>query len=247
MWLWSIQKVLKTQMSEFPRMHPKSCFDGLSSQRLSDYDHTWVKIYKSLLILRLQFSNSWIRIVLVMSFITDFLFLCVCSWSSGRCTQVWNWTSKLLLSCLYMFKTKQKRHERNIKSLNIYYFDVVGPACSVWAEQNQHLCIFSQLPERPIIKCVDTRKTFKGLVHPKSKILPLSPPPDDIKSGEVSSPTEQFWSFIVKQSCSILLNNWSSWTFRNPKIKIQNIKLSPNSWSCVQMSCTSQWPSSGTV
>ena len=31
------------------------------------------------------------------------------------------------------------------------------------------------------------------------------------KSGEVLKSTEQFWSFTVKQSCSVLLNNWSSW------------------------------------
>ena len=32
------------------------------------------------------------------------------------------------------------------------------------------------------------------------------PPPDDIKSGEVLWSTKHFWSFTVKQSCSVLLN-----------------------------------------
>ena len=55
-------------------------------------------------------------------------------------------------------------------------------------------------------------KTFKGTLQPKSKIESVSPHLSaDGNSGEVSLSTKHFWSFTVKQSCSILLNNWSSW------------------------------------
>ena len=43
----------------------------------------------------------------------------------------------------------------------------------------------------------ERERIAKGAVHPNMKTHSSSPPPDDIKSADVSKSTEQFWSFTA--------------------------------------------------
>ena len=70
---------------------------------------------------------------------------------------------------------------------------------------------------------------FKGKIHTKMKIHHLLPP-----WWWTVSLVEHFWSCTVKQSCSILLNNWSSWRLdlKQPK-ETSHVSMHPLQRGCM--------------